>query len=52
MTSTQLSRPGIDDVGRVLLHLLDPLLFVIWGVALTRSRSPARVPVWRSRSPS
>jgi len=43
---TQLSRPGIDDVGRVLLHLLDPVLFVTWGVALTAislARSRPRV---------
>jgi membrane-associated phospholipid phosphatase len=45
---TQLSRPGIDEVGRVLLHLLDPLLFVIWGVALSSialARSGPRVAV-------
>jgi hypothetical protein len=43
---TLLSRPGIDDVGNFLLHLLDPLLFVIWGIALAAialARSRPRV---------
>jgi membrane-associated phospholipid phosphatase len=43
---TLLSRPGVDDVGSFLLHLLDPLLFVIWGVALAATalaRSRPRV---------
>jgi len=31
---TLLSRPRVDSVGRFLTHLLKPLLFVIWGVAL------------------
>lgn len=43
---TLLSRPGIDDVASFLLHLLDPLLFVLWGVALIAvafARERARV---------
>jgi membrane-associated phospholipid phosphatase len=40
---TLLSRPRLDGVGEVLLHLLDPLMFVVWGavlvlVALARER--------------
>ncbi|HLL92342.1 MAG TPA: phosphatase PAP2 family protein [Solirubrobacteraceae bacterium] len=31
---TLLSRPRLDDVCNFLLHLLDPLLFVIWGLGL------------------
>lgn len=31
---TLLSRPRIDNLASFVLHLLDPLLFVIWGVAL------------------
>ena len=31
---TLLSRPGVDGAANFLLHLLDPLLFVLWGVAL------------------
>lgn len=31
---TLLSRPRVDDVAGFLLHLLDPLLYVLWGVAL------------------
>jgi membrane-associated phospholipid phosphatase len=31
---TLLSRPGIDGVASFLLHLLDPLEFVLWGIAL------------------
>jgi membrane-associated phospholipid phosphatase len=31
---TLLSRPGVDTVASFLLHLLDPLQFVLWGVAL------------------
>lgn len=31
---TLLSRPHVDDVAGFLLHLLDPLLFTLWGVAL------------------
>lgn len=30
----RLSGPGVDRLARFLLHLLDPLLFVLWGVAL------------------
>jgi membrane-associated phospholipid phosphatase len=29
-----LNRPGIESVGNFLLHLLEPLLFTIWGAAL------------------
>lgn len=29
-----LSRPHVDMVANALLHLLDPLLFICWGVAL------------------
>jgi membrane-associated phospholipid phosphatase len=31
---TLLSRPGVDGPASFLLHLLDPLQFVLWGVAL------------------
>jgi membrane-associated phospholipid phosphatase len=31
---TLLSRPGVDRVALFLLHLLNPLQFVLWGVAL------------------
>jgi len=31
---TLLGRPRIDQVGEVLLHLLEPLLFTMWGAAL------------------
>jgi membrane-associated phospholipid phosphatase len=31
---TLLSRPRVDTVARFLLHLLDPLEFVLWGAAL------------------
>lgn len=31
---TTLSRPSLDEVGHFLLHLLDPGLFVLWGIAL------------------
>ncbi len=31
---TQLSGPTLDSVGLFTLHLLDPLEFVLWGVAL------------------
>lgn len=31
---TLLGRPAVDDVARFLLHLLEPVLFVLWGVAL------------------
>jgi membrane-associated phospholipid phosphatase len=34
---TRLSRPSVDQVGEVLLHLLDPLLFTMWGAALVLS---------------
>jgi membrane-associated phospholipid phosphatase len=45
---TLLSRPRIDEVGEFLLHLLDPLLFVIWGVGLVLlaiARGQARIAV-------
>jgi membrane-associated phospholipid phosphatase len=45
---TLLSRPRIDAVGEFLLHLLDPLLFVIWGVGLVLlaiARGQARIAV-------
>jgi membrane-associated phospholipid phosphatase len=29
-----LSRPRLDSVGNFLLHLLDPSLFILWGIAL------------------
>jgi membrane-associated phospholipid phosphatase len=32
---TLLSRPRVDGPANFLLHLLDPLQFVLWGVALT-----------------
>jgi membrane-associated phospholipid phosphatase len=31
---TLLSRPRVDDAGGFLLHLLDPSLFILWGIAL------------------
>ena len=31
---TLLSRPGPDQVGSFLLHLLNPLPFIFWGIAL------------------
>jgi membrane-associated phospholipid phosphatase len=31
---TLLSRPGVDGPARFLLHLLDPLPFILWGTAL------------------
>lgn len=31
---TLLDRPSVEDVGSFLLHLLEPLLFTIWGAAL------------------
>ena len=31
---TLLSRPGIDGPANFLLHLLDPIQFILWGVAL------------------
>jgi membrane-associated phospholipid phosphatase len=31
---TLLSRPRLDNVASFLLHLLNPLLFILWGVAL------------------
>lgn len=31
---TLLSRPRVDAVAHFLLHLIDPLLFVLWGFAL------------------
>ncbi len=31
---TTLSRPGVDSVAEFLLHLLDPSLFILWGIAL------------------
>ena len=31
---TTLSRPGVDSAAEFLLHLLDPALFVLWGIAL------------------
>jgi membrane-associated phospholipid phosphatase len=31
---TQLGRPRVDDVGNFLIHLLEPLLFIIWGIGL------------------
>ncbi len=34
---TLLSRPHLDAIGEFLLHLLDPALFVLWGVALVAS---------------
>jgi membrane-associated phospholipid phosphatase len=43
---TLLSRPRIDAVCEFLLHLLDPVLFVIWGVGLVLfalARGRARV---------
>ncbi len=39
---------GSTRSANTLLHLLDPPLFVIWGVALVRSRSRANVRAWRS----
>lgn len=34
---TTLSRPGVDSVGRFLLRLLEPGVFVLWGLALVAS---------------
>lgn len=31
---TTLERPRVDSVGNSLVHLLDPRLFILWGVAL------------------
>lgn len=31
---TLLSRPRVDRVGSFLLHLLEPAIFIVWGVAL------------------
>src|SRR6202453_2732781 len=31
---TLLGGPKLDDVANALLHLLDPLLYIIWGVIL------------------
>jgi len=31
---TLLSRPHVDSVANFLIHLLEPLIFIIWGVAL------------------
>jgi membrane-associated phospholipid phosphatase len=31
---TRLSRPGVDSIANTLDHLLEPSLFVLWGVAL------------------
>jgi len=31
---TLLGRPRVDDLASVLLHLLDPLLYTLWGVLL------------------
>jgi membrane-associated phospholipid phosphatase len=31
---TTLSRPGVDSAAEFLLHLLDPALFILWGIAL------------------
>jgi membrane-associated phospholipid phosphatase len=31
---TTLSRPRLDSIGHFLLHLLEPGLFVLWGIAL------------------
>jgi len=31
---TLLSRPRVDGIASFLLHLLDPVLFILWGVAL------------------
>ena len=47
---TRLSRPRVDAVGEVLIHLLSPVLFIIWGlvlvlVALARERPRLAVAV-------
>ena len=47
-----LGRPSVDLLANDLLHLLDPLLFVCWGVALVavafvRSARGWRWPWWR-----
>ena len=45
---TLLGRPRLDELCELLLHLLDPLLFVIWGVGLVLlalARGQARVAV-------
>ena len=47
---TLLSRPRVDALANFLLHLLEPLQFVLWGVALVASRSPANARASRSRS--
>jgi membrane-associated phospholipid phosphatase len=31
---TLLGRPRVDDLAKALLHLLDPLLYTLWGVLL------------------
>ena len=54
---TLLSKPRVDGVATFLLHLLDPLLFILWGialvaVALARERPRVAVAVaalWASR---
>jgi membrane-associated phospholipid phosphatase len=41
---TLLGRPRVDDLANALLHLLDPLLYTIWGVLLMAAA------FWRRRS--
>jgi membrane-associated phospholipid phosphatase len=40
---TLLGRPRVDDLASALLHLLDPALYIIWGVLLMA------VALWRRR---
>jgi membrane-associated phospholipid phosphatase len=40
---TLLGGPRLDDVGNALLHLLDPLLYTLWGLTLVA------VALWRRR---
>ncbi len=45
---TRLDRPGVEKVGTFLIHLLEPLVFVIWGIALVAvaiARSRPRVAI-------
>jgi membrane-associated phospholipid phosphatase len=40
---TLLGRPRVDDLANALLHLLDPALYIVWGVLLMA------VALWRNR---
>ena len=42
---TLLGRPHVDDLANALLHLLDPGLFILWGVLLMVARAVRRRPL-------